>query len=135
MIGLDTGFFVALLRDEPVPRKIWKQVIEGDLDASCSCLTFFELERLGLRGAVDKKATTLLLRAIPALCKVIWLDVPEPLVESARLSHTHGIPSLDALILGGLLHVGAKKVYTTDSDLGKLKRRGVKVINLRSATR
>ena len=51
MIGLDTGFFVELLRGNREAVAVWKSLIAGEAEGVVSCLTLFELERLGLNNA------------------------------------------------------------------------------------
>jgi hypothetical protein len=52
MIGLDTGFFVEFLRANPHTVSVWESLTENDEEAVVSCLTLFELERLGLKKAI-----------------------------------------------------------------------------------
>lgn len=50
MTGLDTGFFVELLRGKSAAVAIWETLIDGSEEATVSCLTLFEIERLGMKG-------------------------------------------------------------------------------------
>jgi predicted nucleic acid-binding protein len=129
MIGLDTGFFVEFLRANPEAVSVWKALIEGDTEGVVSCLTLFELERLGLKKGIEGAAT--LLEAIPAVCKVSWLREPETLSKAAALSHGLGIPAVDSLILAGFLASETQTVFTTDRHLEAYKKKGVNIINLR----
>ncbi len=67
MIGLDTGFFVELLKNKDLPVEVWKQLIEGQSDGVCSVLTLFELDRLGLKGQIERKGIDLLLEGAELL--------------------------------------------------------------------
>ena len=127
-IGLDTGFFVELLRGNPQAVEVWKSVAEGENESLVSCLTLFEIERLGLKGAIGEVKT--LLESLPAVCRVIWLD-SQILSLAARLSHGLSIPAVDSLILAGLVNEKVKVIYTTDSDLEKYARKGVKIKNIK----
>ena len=130
MIGLDTGFFVEFLRANPQAVAVWENLIESDDEAVVSCLTIFELERLGLKKAIEGAGT--ILEAIPAVCTVLWIQEPDTLSRAAALSHGLGMPAVDSLILAGFVSAMAEAVYTTDRHLEAYKKKGVQVINLRN---
>ncbi|MEW6659677.1 MAG: PIN domain-containing protein [Thermodesulfobacteriota bacterium] len=130
MIGLDTGYFVEFLRANRESVNVWKALIANEEDAVVSCLTLFELERLGLKKGIEGADT--LLEVIPAVCKVVWIQEPETLSKAAALSHGLGLPAVDSLILAGFLASEAQTVYTTDKHLESYKKTGVRIINLRS---
>lgn len=100
MTGLDTGFFVELLRGESAAVAIWEALIDGNEEATVSCLALLEIERLGMKGAIE--GAEVLLEAIPAVCRLVWIEDLELLSSAAGLSHGLGIPAVDALILAGL---------------------------------
>lgn len=119
MVGFDTGFFLRLVRGHPRAGDVWLPVAAGEQRAVVSCVSFFELDRLALRGALDRRSADGLLEDIPALCTVVWLgpaDGPDRLRRAARLAHRTGLSMADALILSALLDAGAETVYTTDAD-------------------
>jgi predicted nucleic acid-binding protein len=130
MIGLDTGFFVEFLRANSQAVSVWELLIENEEEAVVSCLTLFELERLGLKKAIEDTGT--LLEAIPAVCTVLWLQEPDTLLRAAALSHGLGIPAVDSLILAGFLSAMTETVYTTDRHLEAYKKKGVRIKNLRN---
>jgi hypothetical protein len=130
MIGLDTGFFVEFLRANPHAVSVWKLLIENEEEAVVSCLTFFELERLGLKKGIEGAGT--LLEAIPAVCTVFWIQEPDTLIRAAALSYGLGIPAVDSLILTGFLASMVETVYTTDRHLEAYKKKGINIINLRN---
>ena len=130
MTGLDTGFFVELLRGNPRTMSLWENLVEeNDEEAVVSCLTLFELERLGLKQGIEGAET--LLEAIPAVCKVLWIQSPDILLKAAALSHGLGIPAVDSLILAGFLAQEVLTIYTTDKHFEAYKKKGIKIINLR----
>ena len=129
IIGFDTGFFVELLRGNLEVLKVWKELIEQETEAIVSCLSLFELERLGLKGAIEK--ADVLVESISQVCKIMWLT-PNNLSMAAKLSHGLGIPSIDSLILSGLLSGDAKIIYTTDSHIERYKKKGMTIKNIRS---
>lgn len=124
MIGLDTGFFVELLKGNKTATELWRKIIDGE-EASMSCLSIFELKRLALKGLMDSKAVDTVIEASYAICQVIWLDHKEPLFPGAKLSSGLGIPTVDALILASLLMSGAQTIISTDSHLAGYKKKGV----------
>lgn len=126
MIGLDTGFFVELLKGNKTATELWRKIIDGE-EASMSCLSIFELKRLALKGVMDSKAVDTVIEASYAICQVIWLDHKEPLLSGAKLSSGLGIPAVDALILASLLMSGAQTIISTDSHLAGYKKKGVVV--------
>ena len=128
-IGFDTGFFVQLLRGNSYALEVWQKLIEGEDDGAISCLSLFELERLGLKGAVGEIKT--LLDSIPLVCNVVWLN-SQNLSLAAKLSHGLGIPSTDSLILAGLLEAQPHSIFTTDNHFEKYKKKGLAIENIRS---
>lgn len=129
MIGLDTGFFVELLRNNSRAVRIWEGILEGD-ESAVSCLTLYELQRLSLKGVIESNAVNSILEAILAICKVVWLDKAEILIGAATVSQSHGIHAIDSLILASLATLNVKTIYTTDSHIQKYKRKWVSIINM-----
>ena len=132
MIGLDTGFFVELLKAHKEAVELWKKIMDGE-DASVSCLSIFELKRLSLKRAIDSEAVETLIEAVLAICKVVWLDNNELLLSGASLSYGLGIPSMDALILASLVESGAQIIFTTDHHLEGFKKKGIKIFIIKTA--
>lgn len=128
MTGLDTGFFVELLGGDPTAVAFWEALIEGSEEGTVSCLTLFEIERLGMKGAIE--GSEVLLEAISVVCRVVWIQDEELLSSAAGLSHGLGIPAVDALILACFIHEKARTIYTTDSHLPVYRKKGMKIINL-----
>lgn len=129
MTGLDTGFFVKLLRGDPPTVTLFNQMNE-DTELTISCLTLFELRRLALKGALGSGAVDNLIDNIQSLCRISWLDTVEVHDAAAGLAHGLGIPAVDALLLAGLLAGGAEIIYTTDAHLEKYNKKGVRIIKL-----
>ncbi len=130
MIGLDTGFFVKLLEGDIEAVSVWKLLLDDKEAAVVSCLTLFELEKLSLKGKLDRADVDLLFDGVNAVCLITWLDTIKNLQLGAKLSHGIGIPAVDSLILSGFLISGVNTIYTTDSDLEAYKKHGVNVINM-----
>ena len=134
MIGLDTGFFVELLRKNLKAVEVWEGIIEGD-ESAVSCLTLYELKRLSLKGVMELDAVNTVLEAIGAVCKVVWVDKTEILTAAATISQSYGIHAIDSLILAGLASSKVKMIYTTDSHIEKYKEKGVNIINMMVGSR
>jgi predicted nucleic acid-binding protein len=128
MIGLDTGFFVELLKGNEVAVSTWRSLVEDQEQAVVSCLSLFELERLGLKGAIEQ--ADLLQEAIPAVCRVEWLVDMDVIGRGARVSHGVGIPAMDSLILASMEVHEVTSIYSTDAHFERYRRRGVEVIRL-----
>ena len=129
MIGLDTGFFVELLRSNSISVRVWEEIMEGD-ESTVSCLTLYELQRLSLKGAIESNAVNVMLEAIRAICKVVWLDEAKILTGAATISQSYGIHAIDSLILASFATLNVKTIYTTDSHIEKYKKKSVNVINI-----
>lgn len=98
--------------------------------SAVSCLSIFELARIARKGVIAVEAEAALREGILGLCLVCWLDKEEVLLSGANMAHGLGLPAVDALILAGLLSVGANRVYTTDSHMETYKKRGVRIIRM-----
>jgi predicted nucleic acid-binding protein len=128
MIGLDTGFFLELVSGNEQAVSLWQSCLDDKVELVVSCLTLFEIERLGLKGKLGGIDT--ILDAIHGVTLVVWPD-REILGRSARLSHGLGIPALDSLILASLTSRDVSEIYTTDSDLEAYQSSKTMVKNLR----
>lgn len=122
VLGFDTGFFVRLVEGDDRAAAAWTDVREGRAQGVVSCVTLFELDRLGLRTAVPPRTAQAFVQAIGVVCRVVWIgpdDGADLLARAARLGHGNGLAMADALILTSLLGAGARTVYTTDSLVGR----------------
>ncbi len=129
MTGLDTGFFVKLLKGDNKVKEIFED-IDDDLDLCVSCLTIFELKRLSLKGAIEEKAVDQLINNIVSLAHIPWLDNVEIHTTAASLAHGLGIPAVDSMILAGFVLNDSEKIYTTDSHMEKYAQKGVQIIKI-----
>lgn len=129
MTGLDTGFFVKLLKGDHEVKDIFES-IDDDVDLCVSCLTIFELKRLSLKGVIEHTAVIQLINNIMSLAHICWLDNREIHETAASLSHGLGIPAVDSLILAGFILNNSENIYTTDSHMKRYMKKGVKVINV-----
>ena len=134
MIGLDTGFFVELLRKNLQAVEVWEGIVDGD-ESVVSCLTLYELKKLSLKGAIDADTFEVLQEAIAGISKVVWLDKVEILRNAAAISHSHGIHGIDSLILASFVSLNPKTILTTDSHIERYKKKGLSIINMRAGSR
>ncbi len=118
-IGFDTGFFVRLYQGHGRAIAAWEAVKEGEIEGVVSCLSLFEIERLGMRGALHREAAQDLVQELGRLCRIVWIE-PGPLLgQAARLAHSHGLSMADSVILASFVEAEAEEIYTTDSDLAR----------------
>ncbi|MBE0664188.1 MAG: type II toxin-antitoxin system VapC family toxin, partial [Candidatus Aminicenantes bacterium] len=68
MTGLDSGFFVELLKGNDQAVAKWKNIVDGETDAAVCSLTIYELKRLSLKGGLTVAAVQLTIEAILAVC-------------------------------------------------------------------
>ena len=129
MTGLDSGFFVELLKGNDQAVEKWKNIVDGEADAVVCSLTIYELKRLSLKGGLAITAVQLTIEAIMAVCQVVWINNCEVLDAAARLSHGNDIPAVDAIILASLLQAGAHTIFSTDRHLQSFKKKGVRIVN------
>lgn len=118
-VGLDTGFFVRLLQGRDEAWRTWRKLVDGEASGVVSCLSLYELAKLGLRGALGKDASATLAAELPHVCRVVWISDPEILDHAARLSQGAALSMADALILAAFLRSDVDEIYTTDADLAR----------------
>ncbi len=128
MIGLDTGFFLELIDGNEQAVNVWQSCLDDKVELVVSCLTLFEIERLGLKGKL--RETDTILNAIHGVTFVVWPNL-EILSRAARLSHGLGISAIDSLILASLTSREVSEIYTTDSDLEVYRSNDIMIRNLR----
>lgn len=128
MIGLDTGFFVELVRGNKQALDVFNKISEGEEDACISSLTLYELKKLSLRDSIPLETGTTLINNIMSFCSVSWLDNLQTHELAAGFSHSLDIPGIDSLILAGLVTSNADKIYTTDKHMMTYKNKITPVI-------
>jgi predicted nucleic acid-binding protein len=128
MIGLDTGFFVELLRANPVAVTVFDSIADGENDACVSCVTLYELKKLALKGHMPPEPTSSLVESLMTFCAVSWLDNIEVHDLAAGIAHSTGIPGLDCLILAGLISSHAGVIYTTHKHMTEYRPKDTRVL-------
>lgn len=118
VVGFDTGFFIRLLQGHDKAKVVWRSAVsKPQRDSLVSCLSFYEIQRVALKGAVDKKSAEALLADLASICTILWLDDSTLLRRAAHIAHGNGMAMADALILHSLIKGGATHIYTTDTDM------------------
>jgi predicted nucleic acid-binding protein len=127
MIGIDTGFFIELIKGNNQVVKIWNEILEGE-DSIVSSVSLYELKKLSLKGSIDRNSVDTLLEAIKNVCTISWLDDFEIFMAAANLSHGLGLHMSNAFILSGLIKYDATIIYTVDPHLCLYKKKGVDIV-------
>lgn len=117
ILGLDTGFFVRLLQEHEGAWGTWRRIVDEEDSGVVSCLSLYELAKLGLKGGLSREASQTLVAELPNVCRVVWIDEPDLLDRAARVSHGAGLSMADAVILASLLRSEVDEIHTTDRDL------------------
>jgi hypothetical protein len=110
--------------------KFYKAITPQLASGFVSCLSIFELKKLMLKGAIDKKSTDVILEDIKDFCEIIWIDEEKYLITSSRISHGNHIPAIDSIIIGSLIDSKVKIFYTTDSHFNSYKKNGFSIVML-----
>lgn len=129
--GLDTSFFVELLKKNEKCLELWRNVIDGNSEAVASAMTLLEIQRLGFKGVIPRQGVGPVMEALKLTCELVFPDHAKFYAQAAQISHGEGMPAVDALILSTFLDQKCDHIYTTDSHFLNYKRKGLKIINLR----
>jgi len=120
--GVDTGFFFALEEKDPVALNVWREQ-----EIVTSVIVLYELQKKILRGHLRKWPT--ILEDIKLSVFTVALNDDIALL-AGHISHKHGLPGLDSLILASLADAKVKQIYTTDAHFELYKEKGIEIINL-----
>ena len=97
MVGIDTGFFVGLMKGDSKPIEFWASLIDRDMLPAISMLTLGELLYMSFRIGQPEKGKELV-DSIDKSARAIPVD--RPIVEkAASLKAGRGIPYIDSIIL------------------------------------
>ena len=88
MLGLDTGYFLRLLKGDTEAIRIWTAIIDG-AEAAVSCLTLFEIARFARKGSIEAEAEETLREGILGLCRVFGPDFPLCSIAPSRDKRPH----------------------------------------------
>ncbi|MCP4664920.1 MAG: type II toxin-antitoxin system VapC family toxin, partial [Deltaproteobacteria bacterium] len=97
MVGLDTGFFIALMRNSKGVKKAWKGIREQEAFPIVSVLTIGEILYLTYRiGEPEQGHKMVKGIGLAASVQAVDQNITE---KAAGLKHGRGMPYVDALIL------------------------------------
>lgn len=127
MVGLDTGFFIALMKGEDEAIDCWDTLAHREVLSVVSVLTLGELLYIGYRTGKPKIGMKMV-EHIKMVTRVIPVDF-DIIEKAASLKAGRGIPYIDAIILATFLLSGCTQIHTTDrKHFSGIRNKGVKMI-------
>ncbi len=127
MVGIDTGFFIGLMKGDPKPTQFWASLVDSDTLPVISTLTLGELLYISFRiGQPDRGKE--LVDSIDNSARVMPVD--RPIVEkAASLKAGRGIPYIDSIILATFMLTGCREIHTTDRNhFAEIKNKGISFV-------
>jgi len=112
MVGLDTGFFIGLMRGDAKACDFWASLPEGDRLPVVSLLSLGELLYVSYRIGAPETGRELV-DSIDRSARVMPVD-RRVVEKAASLKAGRGIPYVDAMILATFLISGCSEIHTTD---------------------
>jgi predicted nucleic acid-binding protein len=114
MVGIDTGFFIGLMKGDPKPIQFWASLVDSDILPVISMLTLGELLYISFRlGQPDRGKE--LVDSIDNSARVMPVD--RPIVEkAASLKAGWSCPYIDSIILSTFMLSGCREIHTTDRN-------------------
>lgn len=127
MVGLDTGFFIAMMKGDQRAADTWSDLLASDSLPLVSVITLGELLYIAFRTGKPELGTAMV-ENIALSTRVVNVD--RSIVEkAASLKAGRAIPYRDAIILSTFLLSGCRTIHTTDRNhFGKVKNRKVKFV-------
>jgi predicted nucleic acid-binding protein len=124
MVGLDTGFFVGMIRGNQEIINIWQDLNNEDTLPVVSVLTLGELLYISFRTGTPDIGKALV-DNIDLASRVIPVDrkISE---KAAALKAGRAIPYIDAIILATFMQNECKTIHTTDRNhFSEIKNKGI----------
>ena len=130
VIGVDTGFFIELTKDNSEAINIWNKVLNGDESLIVSVISLNELSVYFYRtGNIEKKDR--LINLIKLIPNVELMPVTSKIAEeSAKHRHSLGIPTVDSMILTTFILQGCKESVATDRHFKKAEEQNLIKVGL-----
>ena len=114
MVGLDTGFFIALMRKDKEAKHLWNSLSERTDFPIVSVLTLGEILYFSYRVGKPAQGKKMV-EGIEAACNVKIVD--QAITEkAARIKHGREMPYVDSLILATFMIAGCKEMHTSDKN-------------------
>lgn len=123
LVGVDTGFFLALSRGDQAALALF----EGPAELVTSVLVLYELQKKLRESGQPRWREALCDLGRVASVIPITADIA---LKAGEIAQENALPAGAALILGSLLDAGCKTIYTTDNHLKRLDLQGVEIIGL-----
>jgi len=127
MVGIDTGFFVGLMKGDSKPVEFWTSLADSDRLPVISMLTLGELLYISFRlGQPDKGKE--LVDNIDKSARVLPVD--RPIVEkAASLKAGRGLPYIDSIIIATFMLSGCREIHTTERNhLAEIKNKDISFV-------
>ena len=123
MVGLDTGFFVAMMKGDKRTLLLWDNLQQQGRTSIVSVLTLCELLYIYYKiGKAETGRTLIENIKIASIVKFVDENI---VTRAAGLKHGLSIPFIDALIMATFLESGCKEMHTSDrkhfGTIGKMK--------------
>lgn len=127
MVGLDTGFFVALMKDDKEARQFWMDLSKREDFPVVSVLTIGEILYLAYRVGKPEDGQRMVKGIeLAASVRVVDRTTTE---HAASLKHSRGMPYVDALILATFVKAGCGEIHTADrSHFRNLDQEDIRLI-------
>jgi predicted nucleic acid-binding protein len=127
MVGLDTGFFVGMIKGNQPIIEIWQNLNSGDTLPVVSVLTLGELLDISFRAGTPDVGKALV-DNIDLSSRVI--PVNRNIIEkAASLKAGRSLPSIDSIILATFMLNDCKTIHTTDRNhFSKIKNREINFV-------
>jgi predicted nucleic acid-binding protein len=127
MVGLDTGFFVGMIKGNQPIFEIWQNLNSGDTLPVVSVLTLGELLYISIRTGTPDVGKALI-DNIDLSSRVI--AVSRNIIEkAASLKAGRSLPYIDSIILATFMLNGCKTIHTTDRNhFSKIKNRDINFV-------
>jgi predicted nucleic acid-binding protein len=127
MVGLDTGFFVGMIKGNQKIIEIWKDLNNKDTLPVVSVLTLGELLYISFRTGTPDIGRALI-DNIDLSSRVVHVDrkITE---KAAALKAGRAIPYIDAIILATFMLNDCNTIHTTDRNhFSEIKNKGIDFI-------
>lgn len=127
MVGLDTGFFVGMIRGNQDIIDIWEELNSADTAPVVSVLTLGELLYISFRTGTPDVGKALV-DNIDMASRVVPVD-RKIIEKAAALKAGRAIPYIDAIILATFMLNDCRTIHTTDRNhFSEIKNKGIDFI-------
>lgn len=127
MVGLDTGFFIALMKKNKKAKELWSN-LSGRTDfPTVSVLTLGEILYFSYRVGKPSQGKKMV-KGIETACNVKVID-QEITEMAAGFKHGRGMPYVDSLILATFMIAECKEIHTSEKNhFQNLEKKNLSVV-------